>query len=227
MGIAEWVAKIPLFDGLPDAQHADLASIAVMKSFGRGRTIFSEGEPGTGFYVVVSGRVKIYKLSAEGKEQILHIFGSGEPFGEVPVFEGRPFPAHAVALEETRCLFFPRPAFVDLLSRNPSLSLNMLAVLSRRLRRFTVLVDDLSLKEVPGRLAAHLLYLSDQKEGASDLELDVPKGQLAGMLGTIPETLSRILTKMVKQGLIESDGPHIRIVDREGLTELAEGVKRL
>jgi CRP/FNR family transcriptional regulator len=103
----------------------------------------------------------------------------------------------------------------------------MLAVLSRRLRRFTVLVDDLSLKEVPGRLAAHLLYLSDRNEGAADLELDVPKGQLAGMLGTIPETLSRILTKMVKQGLIESDGPHIRILDREELAELAEGVKRL
>lgn len=227
MEIAKLVANIPLFEGLPDEQYRDLASIALVKSFSRGQTIFSEGDPGTGFYVVVSGRVKIYKLSADGKEQILHIFGGGEPFGEVPVFEGRRFPAHAVALDETRCLFFPRSAFTDLISRNPSLSLNMLAVLSRRLRRFTVLVDDLSLKEVPGRLAAHLLYLSDRNEGAADLELDVPKGQLAGMLGTIPETLSRILTKMVKQGLIESDGPHIRIVDREELTELAEGVKRL
>ena len=186
MEIAKLVANIPLFEGLPDEQHRDLASIALVKSFSRGQTIFSEGDPGTGFYVVVSGRVKIYKLSADGKEQILHIFGGGEPFGEVPVFEGRRFPAHAVALDETRCLFFPRPAFTDLISRNPSLSLNMLAVLSRRLRRFTVLVDDLSLKEVPGRLAAHLLYLSDRNEGAADLELDVPKGQLAGMLGTIP-----------------------------------------
>jgi CRP/FNR family transcriptional regulator len=227
MEIAKLVANIPLFEGLPDEQYRDLASIALVKSFSRGQTIFSEGDPGTGFYVVVSGRVKIYKLSADGKEQILHIFGGGEPFGEVPVFEGRRFPAHAVALDETRCLFFPRSAFTDLISRNPSLSLNMLAVLSRRLRRFTVLVDDLSLKEVPGRLAAHLLYLSDRNEGAADLELDVPKGQLAGMLGTIPETLSRILTKMVKQGLIESDGPHIRILDREELAELAEGVKRL
>jgi CRP-like cAMP-binding protein len=227
MEIAVWVARIPLFEGLPTDQHRDLASIALVKSFKRGQTIFSEGEPGTGFYVALSGRVKIYKLSAEGKEQILHIFGGGEPFGEVPVFEGRPFPAHAVALEESQCLFFPRQAFVDLIGKNPSLSLNMLAVLSRRLRRFTVLVDDLSLKEVPGRLAAHFLYLSDRNEGASDLELDVPKGQLAGMLGTIPETLSRILAKMVKQGLIESEGPRIRIVDREELKELAEGVKRL
>lgn len=227
MEIAKLVANIPLFEDLPEEQHRDLATIALVKSFGRGQTIFSEGDPGTGFYVVISGRVKIYKLSADGKEQVLHIFGGGEPFGEVPVFEGRRFPAHAVALDESRCLFFPRPAFIDLISRNPSLSLNMLAVLSRRLRRFTVLVDDLSLKEVPGRLAAHLLYLSDRNDGAADLELDVPKGQLAGMLGTIPETLSRILTKMVKQGMIESDGPRIRILDRDELTELAEGVKRL
>ena len=159
--------------------------------------------------MVVAGRVKIYKLSADGREQILHIFGAGEPFGEVPVFEGRRFPAHAVALDQTRCLFFPRVAFVGLISQNPSLSLNMLAVLSRHLRRFTELVDNLSLKEVPGRLAAHLLYLSERKAGANSLEFDVPKGQLAGMLGTIPETLSRILTRMVKQGLIEYDGPHI------------------
>ncbi|MGB6064363.1 MAG: Crp/Fnr family transcriptional regulator [Desulfomonilaceae bacterium] len=227
METARLVANIPLFEDLPEDQLKDLASIALVKSFNRGRTIFSEGDPGTGFYVVVTGRVKIYKLSADGREQILHIFGTGEPFGEVPVFEGRRFPAHAVALDDTRCLFFPRPAFVDLISRNPSLSLNMLAVLSRRLRRFTELVDNLSLKEVPGRLAAHLLHLSDRKEGANDLELGVPKGQLAGMLGTIPETLSRILTRMVKQGMIESEGAHIRIVDREGLMELAEGTRRL
>lgn len=223
----ERIGTIPLFEGLPRDQLADLDSIAVEKSFARGQTIFSEGEPASGFYVVAFGRVKIYKISVEGKEQILHIFGPGEPFGEVPVFEGRRFPAHAIALDEARFLYFPRPAFIDLIKRNPSLALNMLAVLSRRLRRFTVLVDDLSLKEVPGRLAAHLLYLSNTQAEANILELEIPKGQLAGLLGTIPETLSRILTKMVKQGFIESDGPNITIVDREGIQELAEGARRL
>jgi CRP/FNR family transcriptional regulator len=116
---------------------------------------------------------------------------------------------------------------VDLVKSNPSLALNMLAVLSRRLRRFTVLVDDLSLKEVPGRLAAHLLYLSANQEGTDDVQLELPKGQLAGLLGTIPETLSRILTKMVKQGFVESEGARIKIVDRPGLEELAEGARRL
>ncbi len=221
------IAGIPLFNGLPEDQLKDLASIATTRSFNRGETIFSEGEPGNGFYVTETGRVKIFKLSPEGKEQILHLFGPGEPFGEVPVFEGRNFPAHAVALEASRMVFFPRSSFIALVKRNPSLALNMLAILSRRLRRFAALVDDLSLKEVPGRLAAHLLYLSRSREGSDVLELEISKSVLAAMLGTIPETLSRILTKMVKQELIESDGPRIRILDREALSELAEGLRRL
>ncbi len=227
MELIQKIGRIPLFEGLPPDQQKDLANIALEKSFERGRTIFSEGEPAHGFFVVMAGKVKIFKISPDGKEQILHIFGPGEPFAEVPVFEGRPFPAHAVALEDSKCMFFPRSAFVELIKHNPSLSLNMLAVLSKRLRRFTMLVDDLSLKEVPGRLAAHLLYLSEQRQGKDDLELDMPKGQLAGLLGTIPETLSRILTKMAKQGFIEADGRLVKIMDREGLIELAEGTKRL
>jgi CRP/FNR family transcriptional regulator len=227
MTIVQQISKIPIFDGLSPDQHSELGSIALEKPFARGSTIFSEGDPGSGFFVAISGRVKIFKLSADGKEQILHIFGPGEPFGEVPVFEGRNFPAHAVALEKCVCLYFPRPAFIELIKNNPSLALAMLGVLSRRLRTFTVLVDNLSLKEVPGRLAAHLLYLSENKDGTDSLELDISKGQLAALLGTIPETLSRILGRMVKQGLIESMGPRVKLLDREGLEELADGVRRL
>jgi len=227
MQIAKQIAAIPMFDGMPSDQCDDLASIALEKHYRRGRTIFSQGEEGAGFYVVVSGKVKIFKLSPDGKEQILHIFGPGEPFAEVPVFEGRRFPAHALALEDSSLLFFPRAAFVGLIKTNPSLALSMLAVLSRRLRGFAALVDDLSLKEVPGRLATHLLYLSESQAGSNQVALDIPKAQLAALLGTIPETLSRILTRMVKQGFIESDGPRVTILDREGLQELAEGLRRL
>jgi CRP/FNR family transcriptional regulator, dissimilatory nitrate respiration regulator len=227
MDIIRHISAIALFEGLPPEQHRDLATVAMEKSFKRGVTIFSEGDPGTGFFILLTGRVKIFKLSAEGKEQILHIFGPGEPFGEVPVFEGRRFPAHAMALEDSNLLFIPRAGFVELIKRNPSLALSMLAVLSRRLRRFTVMVDNLSLKEVPGRLAMHLLYLSEQADGADTVELDIPKGQLAALLGTIPETFSRILKKMVIQGFIKADGAHITILDRESLVDVAEGVRRL
>jgi CRP/FNR family transcriptional regulator len=103
----------------------------------------------------------------------------------------------------------------------------MLAVLSQRLRRFTTLVEDLSLKEVPGRLAAHLLYLSEREKGSSDLALDISKTQLASLLGTIPETLSRILARMTREKLIKSTGRRYQILDRKGLEDLATGERRL
>lgn len=227
MNLIKSLELIPLFEGLPESQLSDLATIALEKSFKKGVSIFSEGDPGDGFYVVKEGRIKIYKISSEGKEQILHVFGSGEPFGEAPVFEGRRFPAHAEALMDTICIFFPRKSFTELISKNPSLAMNMLGVLSRRLRRFAALVEDLSLKEVPGRLAAYLLYLSETESNPTELSLDMAKGQLAGMLGTIPETLSRILGKLAKQGFIEAAGPKIKLMNRKGLEELADGSKRL
>jgi CRP/FNR family transcriptional regulator len=227
MKTVEQLGRIPLFEGLPTGQLHDLASIALKKTFPRGTTIFSEGEEASGFYVALEGRVKIFKLSPDGKEQIIHIFGPSEPFGEVPVFEGRRYPAHCEALEKTVTLCFPRTAFVALIKENPALALNMLAILSRRLRTFLTLVDNLSLKEVPGRLAAHLLYLSDRERGTDTLDLDISKGQLAALLGTIPETLSRILGKMSKQRYIGLEGRRVRILDRNGLTELAEGIRRL
>ena len=227
MDIVKHVSSIPFFEELPDEQIEDMCMIVADQVFHRGQIVFSEGDDGTGFYVVISGRVKIFKLSPEGKEQILHIFGPGDPFGEVAVFSGQHFPANAEAMESSRIFFFPRDSFSDLIKKNPSLALNMLAILSKRLRRFANLIDDLSLKEVPGRLAAHLLYLSGQTEGSEQLELSITKTQLASLLGTIPETLSRILGKMSKQGFIESDGRQIKILDRKALEELVESGGRL
>jgi CRP/FNR family transcriptional regulator len=222
------VASFPLFAGLPADQHRALAGIAIERSFDKGETIFLEGGEAVGFYIVVSGRVKIYKLSMEGKEQILQVFGPGEPFAEAVVFAGQRFPAHAEALDAMTALFFPRREFIDLVTRHSSLALNLLAELSRRLHRFANLIEELSLKEVPGRLAAHLLYLSERQGDSDDLILELPKGQLAALLGTIPETLSRIIARMVREGLIESrDTRQVRILDRASLEELARGERRL
>jgi CRP-like cAMP-binding protein len=228
MKLIHQIARIPLFQGLDRKHYDQLAMIATDQVFQKGESIFDEGDEGTGFYVVISGRVKIFKLSPEGKEQTLHIFGPGEPFGEVAVFTGRRFPASAEALEETRAFFFARKEFMDLISRDPSLALNMLAVLSQRLRRFSALIESLSLKEVPGRLAAYFLYLQEGKKGGEDLILEISKNQLASLLGTIPETLSRILARMNREGLIGSTGPRqVRILNGKGLEELASGERRL
>lgn len=220
--IIEIISSIPLFRGLSEDQLNKIRQIAIDKFYGKGKTIFSEGDDGNGFYVVADGKVKIYKVSTEGKEQILHIYGPGNPFGEVPVFSGQKFPANAQALVKSHLLFFPKTAFVDLISKNPSLSLNMLAVLSMRLRQFTVQIENLSLKEVPGRLASYLIYLADEQETGDLVSLNISKGQLASLLGTIPETLSRILAKMSSQNLIKVIGRDIKLLDRSGLEELAE-----
>jgi CRP/FNR family transcriptional regulator len=211
---------MPLFTGLSKVQYEALARICVRRSCRKGERLFSEGDEGTGFYMVVTGRVKIFKVSVEGKEQILHLFGPGESFGEVSVFTGQGFPADAVASVQTVLLFFPRVAFSALIQKDPTLALNMLAQLSGRLRHFAGLIEDLSLKEVPGRLAKYLLYLSGGN-GDGEVALDVSKGQLASLLGTIPETLSRILARMHRQGLIRLRGSQIRILDRPGIEQIA------
>ncbi|MBI5557459.1 MAG: Crp/Fnr family transcriptional regulator [Deltaproteobacteria bacterium] len=225
--ITDYIASIPLFSGMSPEHHDELAMIVVDQEFCRGDMIFSEGDAGNGFFVIIDGRVKIFKLSFEGKEQILHILGPGEPFAEVAVFTGSTYPANAMALEKSRLFFFPRKAFTELITSHPSLAMNMLATLSFRLKQFSHMIEALSLKEVPSRLAAYILLTSEQNDNAHSIKLTVSKTQLASLLGTIPETLSRILAKMTKNGLIQIDGSMITVLDKNGLVELAEGEMRL
>jgi CRP/FNR family transcriptional regulator len=227
MGMENFISRVPLFEGLDPEQVRWLASIVEVKTHAKGKIIFTEGEIAAGLYVVHTGRVKIYKLSTEGKEQILHIFGPGEPFGEVAVFAGGQFPAYAETLGPSETLFLPRKKFVELITKDPSLAMNMLAMLSKRLKYFTQLVENLSLKEVPQRLAAYLLVLSNMKDKEETVELDIAKGQLASLLGTIPETLSRILNKMIGQGYIEVEGRYIKLLDRQSVESISKGEKLL
>ena len=221
--IQDTITHTALFSGLDQSQRSKIANIMRQKDYQRRETIFREGDPGIGFYVVAEGKVKIYKTSVEGKEQILHIYGPGNPFGEVPVFSGNRFPANAQAIEKSRLLFFPRNDFIDLIAHHPSLALNMLAVLSMRLRQFTLQVENLSLKEVPARLAAYLLYLAKEQNNADNVTLPISKGQLASLLGTIPETLSRIFNKMTQHDLISVAGNQIALRNPETLAALASG----
>jgi len=213
------IGRTLLFQGLSDSQLERVAEISREKHFARGESIFFEGDEATGFYMVAEGKVKIFKMSQDGREQILHIFGPGEPFGEVPVFHGQPFPANAVTMAQLSLLYFPRREFVDLVANTPSLALSMLAMLSLRLRRFTSQIESLSLKEVPGRLAAHLLYLAEEQGRTDQVVLDIPKGQLASLLGTSPETLSRIFARMSDEGLIQVNGKTIKLLDYQELLE--------
>lgn len=216
------VADIGLFSGLGTKELAALAAVAEVRRFARGQDIFFSGDTAEGFFSVASGKVRIYQTSLSGKEHILHVFGPGEVFAEVAVFAGGVYPANAQALEEGEYLFFPRERFRRLLVEDPDLAMNMLGLLSIRLRQLVKKLEDLSLREVPARLAAHLLLLGAESKKRV-LSLDLPKGQLAAYLGTIPETLSRVLRRFADDGLINLSGHAIEILDTPRLEALAAG----
>ena len=214
--------KSQLFGGLPEKHIAEIEKIAVNKHYNKGDVIFYDGDEGIGFYLVVAGSVNVYKLSSEGKEQILHIVKEGDTIGAVPVFSGKSFPANAKAISKSHLLFFERKKFIQLITNKPTLTMNILALLAMRLREFTIQVENLSLKEIPGRLAAYLLYLS-QEQGDKDLvKLNISKFQLANLLGTGPESLSRALGIMKNKKLIVEECAGIKLLNRSLLQELAE-----
>ena len=208
--------KTPLFATLPDDDLRRVADLAVPRRFSKKEAVFREGDRADGFFIVSSGKVKVFKLSGEGKEQILHVLEAGQTFAEAVIFEGGGYPAHAEALTDADLLFLPKRPFIDLLERHPNVAIRMLASLSRWLKRMTDLVESLSLKDVETRL---VFYLSEElktrgipsKDGA-ELELAIGKNVLASRLGTVPETFSRTLKKLQDDGLIVVRGKRIRIV---------------
>ena len=225
----ELLTRCPLFAGLKEEDLKKIRGIASLKHIGKREVLFSEGEEAKGFYVILSGKIKLYKISPEGKEQILHVVSAPDAFAEAALFlEGR-YPAFAEALSDSQLLFFPKRDFVHLIEKNPQLSINMIVSLSHFLRRFASLIEELSLKEVSSRIAKYLIDLSlkSSKEGKSskEVELDLSKTQLALKLGTISETLSRTLAKMRVKGMIDVNRNKILILNREALEELASGLK--
>jgi CRP/FNR family transcriptional regulator, dissimilatory nitrate respiration regulator len=226
--IKDLLNLVPFFRGLPPDCLEKLAEITREHTFMPKDPVFIEGEEAAGMYIVLAGRLYVYKLSPDGKEQILKVFESMEVLGEAAVFSGHKFPAHASALEETRCLILPRTGVIRQCRETPDLALSLLDVLSGRLRHFVHLVESLSLQEVPTRLAVYLLYLSARKDGAEQFDLEIPKGRMAAMLGTLPETLSRAFGKMAKEGLVKTDGSRgVQLLDRNRLQDLADGEWRL
>ena len=221
MNKLEAVKDVTFFEGLPDDLLGKLADIAVTKRYGKGEALFMADVPAHGFFSLVTGRVKVFRSSPSGKEQIIHIFGPGEAVGEVPVFEGSNFPAQCEAMETCEALFFPRQDFRNIIREDPDLAMKMMAMLSQRLRILVSKIDDLSLKETPSRLASYLLLLRSSQE-SDTFRLDLPKGQIALYLGTIQETLSRILKRFTEEGIIHLNGREITILDKDALGEIAD-----
>lgn len=225
----ELLKRCPLFAGLREEDLKRIKAIANLKQIGKREVLFSDGEEAKGFYVILSGKVKLYKISPEGKEQILHVVSAPDAFAEAALFLEGNYPAFAEALVDSQLVFFPKRDFIQLVEKNPQLSINMIVSLSHFLRRFASLIEELSLKEVSSRIAKYLIDLSLKcsKEGKNpkEVELDSSKTQLASKLGTISETLSRTLSKMKARRMIDVKKNKILILNREALVELASGLK--
>ena len=221
--------RCPLFAGLKEEDLKRIRAIASLRQIGKKEILFSDGEEARGFYVILSGKIILYKVSAEGKEQILHIVSAPDAFAEAALFLEGSYPAFGEALTDCQLLFFPKRDFIRLIEKNPQLSINMIVTLSHYLKRFASLIEELSLKEVSSRVAKYLidLQMKSTKEGKSpkEVELDLSKTQLALKLGTISETLSRTLAKMKVKGIIDVKKNKILILNREALEELASGLK--
>lgn len=223
--LIEFLGTTRMFQGLPAEELGAVAEIAIAQTYAKNDILFWAGDEGKGFFIVKSGKIKVFKVSPEGKEQIFAFFSPGEHFAEVPAFDGGCFPASATALEPSEVLLFPRTAVIQLIEQHPQIAINLLAAFARHLRRFARLIEDLSLKEVPSRLAAYLLYISQRANHSDQIELDMTKGQLAAFLGTLPETLSRVFAKLSQDGLITISGSRIQILNRQNLQKLSEGKK--
>jgi CRP/FNR family transcriptional regulator len=216
--------RAPLFAALPEEDLRPLASLAVPRRYGRKEMVFREGDEVEGFYVVASGKVKVFKLSEEGKEQVLHVLEPGQSFAEATLFEGGFYPAHAETLTETEMILLPKRPFLEALEKRPKVAIRMLGSLSRWLKQMTSLVENLSLRDVETRL---LLFLSEElksrgiplRDGAT-LELSFSKNVLASRLGTVPETFSRALKKLQEEGRIDVRGKRIRIVSAASLSSM-------
>lgn len=221
---AEIILACSIFSGISDTEARAISDFVILREFSAGEYLFLQEDPAEGFYIIVKGRVKIHRIGNDGREQVLHIMGKGDLCGEVPVFQGKHYPASAMALDKVLALFVPADRFIALSKEFPDILIEMLAELSVRLRRFVNLIDDLSLKEVSARLAKYILDLK-VREGGDTVQLDSTKTVLAARLGTISETISRTLKKMQNKGIIEVKGSSIKVIDEDMLIELSAGIK--
>ena len=224
MSLTEYLKTCQICGELNDDELAALADIVVLRKFKKGEILFFEGDSAHGFFSLVQGRVRIYKSSPDGREQTIHIINPGQIFAEVAIFRGDRFPAHCSALENSIVIFYPKNRFLKLLSDLPQVSLKVIGSLSAFLREYNKMVEYLSLKEVPERLAGYLLDEYDKTAGEV-IHLRVTKAELARQLGTISETLSRNLRRFQDLGAVQVEAREIRILNPDILTQIASGEK--
>ena len=217
----ETLTRVPIFTGLSEAELGFLAQRTVPRRFSAGETVFAEGEPCAGLYVVESGHIRIFKSSAGGREQVLSIEGPGSSVAELPVFDGGNYPASVTAVDEATLLFVSKQDFQSLCLAHPQVSLKVLRVVGARLRRLVAIIEELSFTTVRHRLAAFLVRLArtSGKRTAEGIEIALPANnqELAAQIGTVRELVSRNLSRFQAEGMLKIDGRTVIVTSLKAL----------
>ena len=222
--LAAVLEKTALLSGLTSAELHQLAARTVRKRFSEGELLFSEGEPCHGLHIIASGKVRIFKTSLGGREQVLAVNTPGESVAELPVFDGGPYPASAVAIEDAEIAFISRRDFQAYCIEHPEVALKVLATVGARLRRLVGIIEELSFTTIRQRLITALIRLAES-EGkptahGSAFQLPASHQELANQLGTVRELISRNLMRLQAEGLLEVDARQIVVTDIKGLRAL-------
>jgi CRP-like cAMP-binding protein len=219
------LAQIPLFRRVSADDRARIAALAQTRTYERGDHVFAEGDPSYFFFIVVTGRIKVYKHSPSGHDIILETFGPGGPLGAVAAYEARPYPASAAAMDQSMCLLIPRDAFFTLLERHPSLVRGLLGSLSLRLVELTTRLAELTGGRIETRFARLFLKLGDQlgtsQRGGTFIPLPLSRQELADLTGTTIETAIRIMSRWGKDNVLLTEKDGFVLIDRQHLEALA------
>jgi CRP/FNR family transcriptional regulator len=225
--LAETLSRIPYFSGCDDAALADVAAVAQLRTVRAGEQIVTEGDPCQGLYVVVEGRVKVVKVSAEGREQVLLILGPGRTFNDVPVFDGGTNPANVEALENGSVAFIPSAAMLMLMERHPAMSAAAVRVLASRLRTMTLMVESLAFRDVTARVAGLIRACAAGEqplvEGVPHACAHITQQELAALTGSVREVVQRALKTLENAGAIRLGRARIDVLDPDVLEDWAAG----
>jgi CRP/FNR family transcriptional regulator len=220
----DYLKKVPYFNELEDKSLEEIHKILIIKSFKKGSIIFMEGEKGEAIYFVRSGKVKISKTSSTGKEYIIKIMEKGDIFAESVLFVGGEYPATAEAIEDSEVIVLKNQDIENLILKNSEIALSIIKLMAKRLKNVAVIIENLALRDSIGRTASVLLTFAKErgintKEGIL-LDLNLNRQDLANIVGTSRENVTRILSQLDKDGVIRLDRQRILIKDIEKLKEM-------
>ena len=231
MAPIDLLRQLPLFASFGDAALSRLASRCVVRTVPAGHVLFTTGEACRGLYIVESGRVRIYRTSPGGREQVLHTEGPSRPVAELPLFDGGDYPASAITEVESRLVFLPRADFEALYRENPDVAQAVIRTLGKRLRHLVHVTETLAFRDVAARLASFLAEYAEHHgtltEAGMEITLDRTREELSFELGTARESVSRALKQLASKGVIEPlSSRRIRIPDVARLRTLGRPGER-